>query len=674
MKTPPLLLGAALVFWGWMTGQLVLGASLATLLEASRLTGRRFDLTAKDFNRLADLCAVIFLGIFLYRYAFGGSTQDPAQHLAARWVPLAFYLLILAQAYSTSEGVSLGAIFWTVRRKIKKQGLKLGRTVDISYYYLALVLLTSAAANVRGPWFYVGLSVLVGWALWANRPKRYSLTTWTAVLLIAAVVGFAGQIGLHQLHLWVEDAAIKWYEDFLMSDRDPFQSATSLGEIGELKQSNRIQFRVRAPLEFAASGLLREASYNRYRSAKWFAIHPEFRSVAPGVDGATWVFGNANEPPQNLTVSTYLNRGRAILKLPLGTYEVDGLQIVRMDRNKYGTVRVEEGPNLITYQVRYGTENFLDAPPTEEDLEIPEEEQAVLEKVSDLLGLKGLSTQEAVKRLMEFFVNDFKYSLKLTRSDKGTSAIEDFLMNTRAGHCEYFATSTALLLRTAGIPSRYGTGYRVAEYSRLEGQFVVRARHSHAWTLYWADGAWHRLDTTPPDWLVIEDEAASPFSGISDVWLWLKFKFSEYRWKERTGGPGLYLLWLLVPILAVLLFTLWKRKQGQRTAAGEDETAVSSEIPGADSAFYEVVQKLEESGYLRQPGETLSDWIVRIDEIRARGDQPGSGLGEELGPLLALHYRLRFNPEGTSAADLEALAAGVKDWLAGQSRGRERHG
>ena len=75
------------------------------------------------------------------------------------------------------------------------------------------------------------------------------------------------------------------------------------------------------------------------------------------------------------------------------------------------------------------------------------------------------------------------------------------MRNARAGHCEYFAASTTLLLRAAGIPARYATGFAVMEYSPLEAAFVVRARHAHAWSRAWNGERWVDLDTTPPSWL-----------------------------------------------------------------------------------------------------------------------------------------------------------------------------
>ena len=91
------------------------------------------------------------------------------------------------------------------------------------------------------------------------------------------------------------------------------------------------------------------------------------------------------------------------------------------------------------------------------------------------------------------------YSPLLLQQDVGRkkSALSHFLLQSRAGHCEYFATATVLLLRAAGIPARYCRGYAVQEFSKLENRFIVRDRHAHAWTLAYVDGIWTNFDTTP---------------------------------------------------------------------------------------------------------------------------------------------------------------------------------
>src|SRR5204862_458473 len=130
--------------------------------------------------------------------------------------------------------------------------------------------------------------------------------------------------------------------------------------------------------------------------------------------------------------------------------------------------------------------------------------------------------------------------------------LADFFLRTRAGHCEYFATGTVMLLRAAGIPARYAIGYAVHEWSPLERRFIVRGNDAHAWTLAWVGGAWREIDTTPGEWIPTERETASFWTPLGDLWSWATYLFSRWRWSERddrlTGSIG----WLLVPLIALL--------------------------------------------------------------------------------------------------------------------------
>ncbi|MDH5222942.1 MAG: hypothetical protein OEW94_17170, partial [Betaproteobacteria bacterium] len=60
MSLPPLLVGAATLFWGWQSGNLAVAVPLAVLLEAPRWLRLRFALDATDYARIADLCTVFF--------------------------------------------------------------------------------------------------------------------------------------------------------------------------------------------------------------------------------------------------------------------------------------------------------------------------------------------------------------------------------------------------------------------------------------------------------------------------------------------------------------------------------------------------------------------------------------------------------------------------------------
>ncbi|HJZ93089.1 MAG TPA: transglutaminase domain-containing protein [Gemmataceae bacterium] len=90
---------------------------------------------------------------------------------------------------------------------------------------------------------------------------------------------------------------------------------------------------------------------------------------------------------------------------------------------------------------------------------------------------------EAIARALERHLaasGEFTYTLDLTRKDKAVDPVEDFLLNTKSGHCQRFATALALMLRTQAIPCQMVIGYRGCE-GRGDGWYDVREDHAHAW-------------------------------------------------------------------------------------------------------------------------------------------------------------------------------------------------
>ncbi|MBC8113620.1 MAG: transglutaminase domain-containing protein, partial [Candidatus Saccharimonas sp.] len=91
----------------------------------------------------------------------------------------------------------------------------------------------------------------------------------------------------------------------------------------------------------------------------------------------------------------------------------------------------------------------------------------------------------------------YSYSLDTPPSDPKIDPIEDFLFNSRAGHCQYFASALGLMLRSVGIPARLVTGFKGGE-QREDGRLHVEKRFAHAWVEAWIDDEkWVTLDATP---------------------------------------------------------------------------------------------------------------------------------------------------------------------------------
>jgi protein-glutamine gamma-glutamyltransferase len=98
-----------------------------------------------------------------------------------------------------------------------------------------------------------------------------------------------------------------------------------------------------------------------------------------------------------------------------------------------------------------------------------------------------------------YLQSKFTYTLNLA-GKPGDDPLAHFLFETRAGHCEYFASSMAVMLRSLGIPSREVNGFLPGEYNDLGGDYIVRASDAHSWVEVYFPGpgnGWVVFDPTP---------------------------------------------------------------------------------------------------------------------------------------------------------------------------------
>lgn len=109
---------------------------------------------------------------------------------------------------------------------------------------------------------------------------------------------------------------------------------------------------------------------------------------------------------------------------------------------------------------------------------------------------------ERVDAVMEH-LGGFEYSLQQPQSDRvaaGADPLEGFLFESKAGHCEYFATAMAVLLREVGVPTRVVNGYYGAHYNELGDFYAVRQADAHSWVeVHFGPLGWVTFDPTPPD-------------------------------------------------------------------------------------------------------------------------------------------------------------------------------
>jgi hypothetical protein len=112
----------------------------------------------------------------------------------------------------------------------------------------------------------------------------------------------------------------------------------------------------------------------------------------------------------------------------------------------------------------------------------------------------GISSDfERVRALEKHLREDYGYTLELPAREPA-DPLADFLFARKKGHCEYFASAMAVMLRTTGIPSRLVTGFQSGTWNPVSEQYLIRALDAHSWVEAYLPGrGWTTWDPTPPD-------------------------------------------------------------------------------------------------------------------------------------------------------------------------------
>ncbi|NQT51465.1 DUF3488 domain-containing protein [bacterium] len=116
----------------------------------------------------------------------------------------------------------------------------------------------------------------------------------------------------------------------------------------------------------------------------------------------------------------------------------------------------------------------------------------------------GIPSEQVYRRILQvetYLRGNYTYTLEPGLTARGVDPIEDFLLNTRRGHCELFAAGMVVLLRALHIPARMVTGFRGGEWNEYGQFYIVRQRHAHAWVearLPVTHLFWQSFDPTPP--------------------------------------------------------------------------------------------------------------------------------------------------------------------------------
>jgi transglutaminase-like putative cysteine protease len=513
-----------------------------------------------------------------------------------------------------------------------------------------------------------------------------------------------------------------------------FDEEVKLGQLGEILENDSVVMSV----EFA--------------DEERRPTHPEGEPLFRGVtlveyENGSWRRRQQRSPQMIVSMKQFRNNGpvrrkviRQIIKLepndsPILFAMRPVLELSAAGRSSPylnpidGTLYRPEGRGTYDYEV-LSDANF-ESPQEEEEipsesrhkalLAIPEGLKARLREIALPLvqdvSKKGSDDVAEKARALESYLRDsgrFSYTLEMNVVDPNLDPVEDFLVNRRRGHCEYFASALTLLLRSIGIPARMVNGFKGGDWNELTQSMNVRQKHAHSWVEAYvgtvearsvADARgmpiWVVLDPTPgadrDESIARVGGVVTSFRPITDmiryIWVFYIQGYDRNRQNRLFYTPiatmvqkvrqGYSLLWtwgrraiaqlfnfqslgafislrgflvsflVLSLVAAAFRFLLWLGKRLLRWWRGPIDDTVGL-LPGI--LFYRrLAQMLAEMELRRNSAETQSEFAVRASRfLGGRGDG-AEAVAEVPRKVVDAFYRVRFGHLDLDPGTLEEL-------------------
>ena len=269
-----------------------------------------------------------------------------------------------------------------------------------------------------------------------------------------------------------------------------------------------------------------------------------------------------------------------------------------------------------------------DTPDPSVYLETPDNLKPEIAELARTITQGADTAEERIQAVLDYFAG-YKYQLGLETlpgakhviafDDTGYSPLEYFLLEKPAAHCEYFASGTAILLRLAGVPSRYVTGLYVQEYNAPGSYWVGRSGDAHAWTEAWVPGrGWITVDATPGGANPTSNPPGKVAQYTDCLKLFLGKLFDRLRTAFTEGVHLALLAWFKnslpgrILLTLLLLGILWRAGLLRRVSWRRKR--VSSPYIPLHHLLRRMDRQCRRKGLVRLPSETLHQFAQRIIE------------------------------------------------------------
>ena len=324
-----------------------------------------------------------------------------------------------------------------------------------------------------------------------------------------------------------------------------FSNGVTLGEIGEIKQSSVPVMHIQS---YQGEGLLqvrwRGGALSRFDGKRW-DNPPSMSLELPVEHGLLTVnkrYRPATRPGRALIYQIQLNDIAADTLFIAGTPQTIriNLPFVRLTPSGSFNVLVPASRSGLSYGVYSfledetaevsATPEPLPSPVRKQFLQLPDIDPRIPRLAREMTA-GATSEADKASALEHRLRHDYGYTLQLLTAPV-SDPLANFLFVRKKGHCEYFASAMAVMLRTLGIPSRVVTGFQSGVYNPMTGLQVVRASDAHSWVEAWINGrGWTTYDPTPYD-------PSSAGNGVM-ARLSLFFDAAEQFWQDWVVGYDL---------------------------------------------------------------------------------------------------------------------------------------
>jgi len=391
----------------------------------------------------------------------------------------------------------------------------------------------------------------------------------------------------------------------------------------------------------------------------------------------------------------------AVLFLPEGTVALQVPPVVRSGRERYRQLVYAPGLDIryrgrldgpLTYKAfattkRPGFPERIPESLRRRYREVPAGYERVASMAQAIVG--GLSHPHAKAQRVERYLRgggDFRYTLEQPKAD-GKDPLHVFLFEAKAGHCEYFSTAMAIMMRSLGLPARNVTGFLGADYNPYGDYYAVRNGHAHSWVEVLIDGQWVTFDPTPASGQVF-----APPSGLSvklgQIMDAMRVRWAEYiveynirdqaralqglvAWyqslRSRRGGeqrnaegesdddqgfgsvplrPDWRWFVAIMSVFGVgVLFVRWSRKRARQTRAGRH---LDPDRDRAVRLYLSLESSLRSAGHARPPDVTPME---HAEQLR----RSGFGAADQVREVTDAYLASRFGDEGLPVQDYHRL-------------------